>query len=102
MQIARAHFGTNLMAWSGLCLLASSFGHAATTEPQPYIQSFAPTSGAVGTVITVTGSGFTGLTTAWIGKARDGAVHVLSDTKVEVTVPHDAVTGQLAVLNPLH
>jgi endoglucanase len=101
MQTARSRLGAKIIGLGGLCLLTASFAHAAS-EPQPYIQTFSPTSGAVGTVITVTGSGFTGLTTAWIGKARDGVVHVLSDTKVEVTVPHDAVTGQLAVLNPLH
>ncbi len=101
MQTARSHFGVTMIGWGGLCFLTASFAQAAS-EPQPYIQTFAPTSGPVGTVVTVTGSGFTGLTTAWIGKARDGSVHVLSDTKVEVTVPHDAVSGQLAVLNPLH
>ena len=72
----------------------------AVAYAQPYIASFSPTSGPVGTVITVSGSGFTGLTAGWIGSAHDGAVKVVSSTQATLTVPADAGTGQVALLNP--
>jgi hypothetical protein len=82
-------------------LAASSVpAFAAGSYPFPYILNFAPTSGAPGTVITVHGSGFTGLNAAWIGGGHNSSVYVVSDSEVKVTVPTDATTGQLALLNP--
>jgi hypothetical protein len=75
---------------------------AVTTNPQPYIASFSPTSVAIGGVITVTGTGFNGITQAWIGSAHNATAQVVSDTEVKVTIPSDAVGGQLALLNPVH
>jgi Carboxypeptidase regulatory-like domain len=71
----------------------------AATAPSPYIQNYSPTTGAPGTVITVNGSGFTGLNGAWVGNAHDSTVYVLSDTVVKVTVPADATTGKIALHN---
>lgn len=84
---------------AGAALLAAS-GAWAATYPQPYIASFAPTSGTAGTVVTLTGSGFTGLNQAWVGNAHDGTLQVVSDSKVTVTVPKDATTGAIGILNP--
>jgi hypothetical protein len=68
--------------------------------PYPSISGFSPTSGAPGTVITVTGSGFAGLNSAWIvGSGHNSAMSVVSDTEAKVTVPADAATGKLALLN---
>ncbi|MEP6884242.1 MAG: cellulase family glycosylhydrolase [Gammaproteobacteria bacterium] len=75
---------------------------ATVASAQPYISSFTPSSGPVGTLITVTGSGFTGLTAAWIGAAHDATVVVVRKTQAKITVPKDATQGQVAVLNPLH
>jgi hypothetical protein len=74
-------------------LLAAFTGAAAATR----IGSFTPTSGPIGTLITVSGSGFTGFTTAWIGAAHDAALTVVSDTSLKIVVPADAVTGAQAV-----
>jgi endoglucanase len=71
----------------------------ASTYAQPYIQSFSPTSGAVGTTINITGSGFTGANAAWVGTGHDATVKVVSDTQMQVVVPADGKTGQVAVLN---
>ncbi|MBI3188374.1 MAG: cellulase family glycosylhydrolase [Gammaproteobacteria bacterium] len=71
-----------------------------TSYPQPGIQSFSPASGAVGTVVTVNGSGFTGANLAWIGNARNVAVTVISDSQVRLTIPADATTGAIGVFNP--
>jgi aryl-phospho-beta-D-glucosidase BglC (GH1 family) len=69
---------------------------------QPGIMSFAPGSGAPGTVITLYGTGFTGLNLAWVGGARNGAVKVISDTQAQVTVPAGASTGAIGIFNPAH
>lgn len=65
----------------------------------PYISSFSPASGTVGTVVTLNGSGFTGVDQAWVGSAKDAPVTVLSDTQVQVTVPADATTGAIGIGN---
>ncbi|MBK6853950.1 MAG: IPT/TIG domain-containing protein [Burkholderiales bacterium] len=62
--------------------------------------SFAPGSGPAGTVVTLYGSGFTGLNLAWIGAAHNGTVKVVSDTQVQVTVPVGATTGAIGIFNP--
>jgi hypothetical protein len=72
------------------------------SDPQQSINGFSPASGPVGQVITVTGSGFTGSNAAWIGSAHDAGIKVISDTEAQITVPADAVSGQIALLNPKH
>lgn len=101
----------------------SSIGPTGTTGPTgstgptgtatPAITGFAPTSGPIGTVITITGSGFTGATTQYSGLqvytplparfVRDATINVLSDTSVQMTVPADAgTTNQIFVGNSAH
>jgi aryl-phospho-beta-D-glucosidase BglC (GH1 family) len=72
------------------------------TNPQPTISNFSPTSGAVGTVVTINGRGFTGVNQAWAGNAHDARVTVVSDTQVKVTIPSGATSGAIGVLNPAH
>jgi hypothetical protein len=78
---------------------ATASSAVAAAAASPYMQSISPTSGAPGTVVTITGKGFTGLNGAWVGNGHDSTVYVLSDTVVKVTVPADATTGKLAVHN---
>jgi endoglucanase len=75
---------------------------SATAYQQQAIQSFSPSSGPVGTVVTVNGSGFTGSTLAWVGAAKNGAVKVVSDAQVQVTIPAGATTGAIGIFNPAH
>jgi hypothetical protein len=70
--------------------------------PQPMPESFSPASGAPGTVITVTGKGFTGLTQVWIGASKNSPIQVVSDTVVKVTVQQGATTAHLGFINPQH
>jgi aryl-phospho-beta-D-glucosidase BglC (GH1 family) len=72
-----------------------------TNYAQPYIQSFSPKSGPVGTVVTIKGKGFTGLSRASIG-ASTATFRVISDTRVRVTIPAGASSGQIALFNPKH
>jgi len=85
-----------------LALSTATAAMGATTYPQPLPASFSPASGPPGTVITVTGTGFTGLTQVWIGNAHDSNVYVISDRLVKVTVPADATTAHLGFINPQH
>jgi hypothetical protein len=76
----------------------------------PLITSFTPTSGSVGTVVTLTGSGLTGVSTAqsglniyagttFINTVHDGVVNVISDIKATFTIPADGGTGQIFLGN---
>jgi aryl-phospho-beta-D-glucosidase BglC (GH1 family) len=72
----------------------------ATTYSQPSVSNFSPSSGGVGTVVTINGSGFTGLNQAWVGNAHNAAIRVVSDSQVQVTIPSGATTGAIGLLNP--
>jgi hypothetical protein len=79
----------------------------ASTPTPPVLTSFAPTSGAVGATVTLTGTGFS-ITPAnnivrfssnTTGPAPQATVVSASRTQLVVTVPAGAVSGQLTVYN---
>ncbi len=70
-----------------------------TVPPPPAITSFAPTSGSAGTLVTVTGSAFTGATSVTFGGASASYV-VDSGSQISATVPAAATTGPIAVTTP--
>jgi len=76
-------------------------GAGAPAYTQQNIMNFSPSSGPVGTVVTVNGSGFTGSNIAWVGAARSAAVTVINDNQLQVTIPADATTGAIGIFNPL-
>jgi aryl-phospho-beta-D-glucosidase BglC (GH1 family)/lysophospholipase L1-like esterase len=87
----------------------AALGSAATPPPvtpptytQQSITNFSPSSGPVGTVVTVNGGGFTGSTLAWVGIAKNAAVTVISDAQLRVTVPAGATTGAIGIFNPTY
>ena len=92
--------------------LASSVTPAPAVTPSPVtspplykqqsISNFSPSSGPVGTVVTVNGSGFTGSTVAWIGAAHNAVVNVINDTQVRLTIPAGATTGAIGIFNPAY
>ena len=67
----------------------------------PVITSFTPTSGAAGTVVTITGTNLAGGTAATVGTAS-AVVKALSATSLSITVPAGAVAGavKLSVTTP--
>ena len=71
-----------------------------TPSPVPTITAFNPTSGAVGTSVVITGTGFTGASAVTFGGTAATTFTVNSDTQITVTVPTGATTGPIAVTTP--
>jgi uncharacterized repeat protein (TIGR03803 family) len=63
----------------------------------PSVLSFDPTSGPVGTPVTITGNSFTGATKVSFGGVKATVFSVDSDTQITATVPTGAVTGKIQV-----
>jgi len=69
------------------------------TYARPVISSFSPSSGPVGTVVTVRGSKFTGANSVRIGQTN-ATFTIVNDTTLTLTVPANAPTGVVRVANP--
>lgn len=61
----------------------------------PKITSFKPTSGPVGTAVTITGNSFTGTTKVMFNGVAASSFEVISDTEVGALVPTGAKTGKI-------
>src|SRR5439155_756462 len=72
---------------------ASSF----TVVPAPTVSSFAPTSGPVGTSVTISGTNFTGATAVAFNGVSATTFTVTSATAIQATVPAGATTGPVSV-----
>ena len=62
----------------------------------PTITGFTPTQGAIGTVVTITGTRFTGATSVTIG-GRAATFTVVSATQIRATVPVGVTSGRIVV-----
>src|SRR5205814_4684604 len=78
---------------AGTATSASSFAVA------PTITSFSPSSGRVGTGVTISGANFVG-TTAVTFNGSAATFTVTSDAAIQTTVPAGASTGPLSVTTP--
>jgi IPT/TIG domain len=67
-----------------------------TTTPAPMLSSFTPTSGPIGTSVTITGANLTGAT-ALKFNGTSASYSVSSSTQVRATVPAGASTGRISV-----
>ncbi len=63
----------------------------------PVISNVSPTSGPVGTQVTITGSGFTGTTVVKFGGVKATSFTVNSGTTITATVPVGAKTGKVSI-----
>jgi hypothetical protein len=63
----------------------------------PSITGFSPTSGPVGTSVTITGNSLTKTTKVTFGGVAATSYQTISDTQVGALVPAGAVTGPIAV-----
>src|SRR5207245_9938203 len=73
---------------------------AFTVIPAPTLTSFTPTSGAVGSTVTITGTAFTGATAVTFNGTSAVSFSVNSSTSIGATVPSGATTGQISVRTP--
>jgi len=71
------------------------------TAAAPVITSFTPTSGAIGSTVTVTGSNFTGATAVTFGGIAATSFTVVSATQVTAVVPSGLLSGAIAITTPL-
>jgi uncharacterized repeat protein (TIGR03803 family) len=69
----------------------------ATYRVTPQITSLTPTSGPVGTVVTITGISLTQASVVKFGGVKAASFTVNTDTQITATVPTGAVTGKIAV-----
>lgn len=71
-----------------------------TFNVTPYIASFTPTSGTVGTTVVLTGTSFTGATSVQFNGTVATSFTVNSSTQITATVPAGATTGPVSVETP--
>jgi len=64
--------------------------------PAPTISSFSPTSGGVGTTVTINGTNFTGATSVKFN-GQSASFSVLSSTQISASVPNCSSSGQVSV-----
>ena len=88
-------------ALTGLKIGATTAGGTANSATAfavvPSISSFTPTSGKVGTAVTINGNGFTKATSVTFGGVAATSFQVISDTQIDALVPAGAITGPIVV-----
>jgi hypothetical protein len=95
-------------SYSGSMSLASSTTYwamvmvalKASTGAAPTVTSFTPTSGPVGTSVTITGTNFTGATAVKFNGTAATTFTVNSSTQITATVPSAATSGTISVTTP--
>jgi len=94
--------GVITVATNGLtCASSSNFTFVPDAVNKPIITGIAPQKAAVGETVTLTGTGFTGVTEVTVGGADAPAFTVASDTTITVKVPAAATSGFIFVANAL-
>ena len=71
-----------------------------TVIPSPTIASFSPTSGPIGTSVTITGSAFNGTTAVTFNSSNAASFTANSATQFTAVVPAGATTGKISVTTP--
>jgi large repetitive protein len=80
---------------------ATDFTVSSSCAPAPSISSFSPSSGPVGTSVTLNGTGLSGARAVKFGGVGATSFSVnASGTKITTTVPSGAVTGKITVTTP--
>lgn len=87
---------------TGLLLCAFFLFLCPVALAAPSIADFHPKLGAAGTVVTITGTGFSGASMVVFGDSngQTTALTVVSPTRIDVIVPLTAVSGSIAVVTP--
>ncbi|MCG8607193.1 IPT/TIG domain-containing protein, partial [bacterium] len=69
------------------------------SSPVPGISSFAPSTGIIGTEVTLSGTNFIGITDVTFNDSSASSYVVDSDSQIRVDVPPGATTGRITVVN---
>jgi hypothetical protein len=72
-----------------------------TVNPKPVVNSFSPSSGAVGTTVTIKGLSFATANTVTFGGASTSTFTKQGDTLIFVNVPAGATTNTISVSNAI-
>ena len=75
-------------------------GASCATPPAPVITALAPDNGAVGTVVTVTGTNLGGATAVTLNGVAITGFTVVNGSTITFTVPTSATTGPVVVTTP--
>jgi len=89
-------------ASTGLVHVITSSGTATFATPfvvKPTITSFSPTSGAVGSAVTITGNNLSGVTGVKFNNVSATSITVVSPTSISVIVPN-TISGKVALFTP--
>lgn len=87
-------------AKTGQSITIATAGGSASKGPfvvDPHIKSFTPTSGPVGTQVTITGTTLTGATKVTFNGVDATSFEVINDSQVDTLVPSGAKTGPITV-----
>lgn len=100
-SVALADAGAFMVVVSNPLGTANSSTATLTVKPPtPVITGFSPGSGTVGSLVTLTGSGFAGATAVKFNGVSAASYIVGSATQITVTVPAGATTGRITVTTP--
>jgi hypothetical protein len=81
--------------------IATSNAWSTGATAKPKISGISPSSGPVGTVVTITGTGFDGVDTVKIGLENLTSITGVTSTSVTGTIPAGATSGPIFVSNSL-
>ncbi len=79
---------------------ATTLTSAQTYSVKAKLTSFTPSSGPVGTLVTINGTGLKQVSKVTFNNVTATSFTVVSDSKVTATVPTGATTGKIVVTNP--
>jgi hypothetical protein len=86
----------SMVADTGAVIDSGSDSCVGEITPPPTISGFVPQSGAVGTQVTITGTGFTGATAVTFNGTA-AQYTVTDDSTIQTSVPQGATTGPISV-----
>src|SRR5207249_804402 len=90
-------------ATSGPIAVTNTLGTAASSASfvvKPVVRSFSPTTGPMGTVVTINGTGFSGATRVSINDDPPTAFIIVSSNLIQATVLGGATSGKVKVTTP--